>query len=135
MVDVAPDVDDVNLNAASCASYVTVPPRDVKAAWMIVAAFEKLVAAVRVMALDVLAVPSIDTVRMPASAFSSVSVMDASEPPRRYAATGALGYCANSRLPGFFVELSKPRKYEAATAASGDVGPKKRETSSGVAKL
>ena len=77
---------------------------------MIDAAFEKLVAPDRSMALEVFGVPSTETVNTPLSACSCSSVIEAIEPPRTYAATAAVGYCENSRFPGLRVELSKPLK-------------------------
>ncbi|MNW01928.1 hypothetical protein D3C71_1976360 [compost metagenome] len=58
------------------------PPSDVNAAWMMVAAFEKLVAALSVIVVDVLSVPSMVTARMPDSACNCVSVTAAMDPPR-----------------------------------------------------
>ena len=82
MVDDAPVVVDESTNAARWLSQVTFGP-PVKAAAMIVAAFEKLVAADRLIELEVLRVPSTVTISVPDSALSAVSVMLASDPPRR----------------------------------------------------
>ena len=82
IVDDAPVVVDVSTKAARWLSQVTFGP-PVNAAAMIVAAFEKLVAADRLIELEVLTVPSTVTISVPDSALSWASVMLASDPPRR----------------------------------------------------
>ncbi len=55
----------------------------VNAAWMIVAALLKLVAAVSTIAPEVIGVPLTSSVRVPVSAFSCVRVSPETLPPRR----------------------------------------------------
>jgi hypothetical protein len=69
-----------------------VNPGEVKAAWIIVAALLKLVAADRLIALEVLLLPVTLMVSVPLNAWSCAKVRPATLPPRRNAACAVGAY-------------------------------------------